>query len=110
MSEAPAVRLTDVTRDFRRPRRSLLRPAPVVHALRGVTLEVPAGERFGIVGESGSGKSTLLRIVAGLDRPTSGRVEIEGATSPVCPNAGWGSCATGCSWCCKTRSARSTRA
>ena len=36
------------------------------------------GERFGIVGESGCGKSTLLRLVAGLDRPTSGRVVVEG--------------------------------
>lgn len=72
------VRLTDVRRDFRRQRTSLFQPAPVVPALRGVSFDVPAGCRFGIVGESGSGKSTLLRIMAGLDRPTSGRVEIEG--------------------------------
>jgi peptide/nickel transport system ATP-binding protein len=56
----------------------LLRAAPVIHALRGVSLEVPAGERFGIVGESGCGKSTLLRIIAALDRPTSGEVVVEG--------------------------------
>jgi peptide/nickel transport system ATP-binding protein len=49
-----------------------------VQALRGVSLEVEPGERFGIVGESGCGKSTLLRIIAGLDRPTSGRVVVEG--------------------------------
>ena len=74
----PMIRVTDVRRDFRRPRTSLLRPAPVVHALRGVSLDIAAGERFGIVGESGCGKSTLLRIVAGLDRPTSGSVQVEG--------------------------------
>jgi peptide/nickel transport system ATP-binding protein len=50
----------------------------VVHALRGVSLEVKRGERFGIVGESGCGKSTLLRIIAALDQPTSGRVIVEG--------------------------------
>jgi peptide/nickel transport system ATP-binding protein len=46
--------------------------------LRGVSLEVRAGERFGIVGESGCGKSTLLRIIAALDRATSGQVVVEG--------------------------------
>jgi ABC-type glutathione transport system ATPase component len=74
----PVIRVTDVVRDYPRPRTSLLRPAPVVHALRGVSLEVRAGERFGIVGESGCGKSTLLRILAGLDRATSGQVVVEG--------------------------------
>jgi ABC-type glutathione transport system ATPase component len=74
----PVIQVTDVVRDYPRPRTSLLRPAPVVHALRGVSLEVKAGERFGIVGESGCGKSTLLRILAGLDRATSGQVVVEG--------------------------------
>jgi ABC-type glutathione transport system ATPase component len=77
MSEA-VIRVTDLVRDYPRPRTSLLRAAPPVHALRGVSLEVQAGERFGIVGESGCGKSTLLRIIAALDRATSGQVVVEG--------------------------------
>lgn len=77
-TERPAIRLQGVTRGFRRQRTSLLTPAPVVHALRGVTLDISRGERFGIVGESGCGKSTLLRIMAGLDQPTAGVVEVEG--------------------------------
>ncbi|GAA1711368.1 ABC transporter ATP-binding protein [Kribbella yunnanensis] len=73
-----AVQVIDLVRDYPRPRTSLLRPAPVVHALRGVSLEVKQGERFGIVGESGCGKSTLLRLIAALDHPTSGQILVEG--------------------------------
>jgi putative ABC transport system ATP-binding protein len=49
-----------------------------VDALAGVSLEFPGGELTAIVGPSGSGKSTLMHILAGLDRPTSGDVWIEG--------------------------------
>jgi len=73
-----AISVRQVTRDYKRPRTSLLRPGPVVPALRGVSFDVQPGERFGIVGESGCGKSTLLRILAGLDQPTAGEVHIEG--------------------------------
>ena len=74
----PVIVVEDLVRDYQRPRTSLTRPGRVVHALAGVSFEVRAGERFGIVGESGCGKSTLLRLLAGLDRPTSGRVVVEG--------------------------------
>ncbi|ANH37866.1 Oligopeptide transport ATP-binding protein OppF [Nocardioides dokdonensis FR1436] len=77
-STTPALSLRDVTRDYPRPRRSLLHASPPVRALRGVSFDVAPGERFGIVGESGCGKSTLLRILSGLDRPTTGTVSVEG--------------------------------
>ncbi|MEU4364672.1 dipeptide ABC transporter ATP-binding protein [Promicromonospora sp. NPDC023987] len=83
VQEPALIRLEDVTRTY--PRRG-----QTVHALRGVSLEVREGQRFGIVGESGSGKSTLLRIVAGLDRPTSGRVSSAGVDLSAAPRAGSG--------------------
>jgi len=48
-----------------------------VHALRGVDLEIRAGEYISIMGPSGSGKTTLFNMVGGLDKPTGGKVYIE---------------------------------
>lgn len=58
--------------------RSLKLGSHVVHALRGVDLEIFPNEMIGIIGPSGSGKSTLLGIIGGLDSPTEGAIEIDG--------------------------------
>ncbi|BAQ48974.1 ABC transporter ATP-binding protein [Methylobacterium aquaticum] len=57
---------------------SLGRGAARVHILKGISLDVAPGEAVGLVGPSGSGKSTLLMTMAGLERPDSGRVLVEG--------------------------------
>ncbi len=57
---------------------SLGRGAARVHILRDVALTIGKGEAVGVVGPSGSGKSTLLMIMAGLERPDKGEVEIDG--------------------------------
>ena len=62
--------LRAVDKSFAGPRR------PTV--LRNLSLKVARGEFIGIMGESGIGKSTLLNLIAGLDRPDSGTVEVDG--------------------------------
>ncbi|OAR23355.1 ABC transporter [Streptomyces sp. ERV7] len=58
-------------------RRSYGEGAAAVHALRGVSFEVPRGELVALKGRSGSGKTTLLNLVGGLDRPDGGRITVD---------------------------------
>src|SRR5262249_21306844 len=51
----------------------------LVHAVRGVTLDVACGDYVAIVGPSGCGKSTLLNLLGGIDRPSAGTVSIDGS-------------------------------
>src|SRR3954452_10981495 len=69
--EGPVVAATGVTRRYGKGETA-------VDALRGVSLEVAKAKLTAVMGPSGSGKSTLMHILAGLDRPTAGSVEIAG--------------------------------
>lgn len=68
---APAVEVRHVNRTFRGA-------GSTVQAVRDVSIVVPRGEFLAIVGRSGSGKTTLLNVIAGLDKPDSGEVYIDG--------------------------------
>jgi ABC-type polysaccharide/polyol phosphate transport system ATPase subunit len=52
-------------------------------AVRNVSLQIPRGQMLGLIGRNGSGKSTLLKLIAGVYRPTAGRVHVEGSLAPL---------------------------
>ena len=71
MAQKTILQLIGVTRDYHLGK-------SIVHALRGIDLEVELGEILAVMGPSGSGKSTLLHLMGALDTPSSGRVLIGG--------------------------------
>ena len=94
-----AIELTDVSKVYRRfsghqfatlksalLRRSILRdlqPKETFPALTGVSFTVPKGSTYGVIGRNGSGKSTALKLVAGITKPTSGTVKVDGRISAL---------------------------
>ena len=73
-----AIEAEGLTRIFGGGRTLTGRQRPAVHAVQEADLTVEPGETLGIVGESGCGKSTLARMLVGLDRPTAGRLRVDG--------------------------------
>src|SRR5438067_2734889 len=96
---SPAIELSNVTKIYRRYggrhfatlksallQRSILRdlrPNETFNALQQVSFSVPKGSTFGVIGRNGSGKSTALKLVAGITKPTSGRVTVQGRISAL---------------------------
>src|SRR5687768_9405539 len=60
-----------------------LKPDETFQALRGVSFSVTKGCTYGVIGRNGSGKSTLLKCVAGITRPTEGKVDVDGRISAL---------------------------
>ncbi len=67
----PTIRVEGLTKDY-------FIGTNVVHALRGISLDVYPGEFVAVMGASGSGKSTFMNLIGGLDRPTSGTYYLDG--------------------------------
>jgi ABC-type polysaccharide/polyol phosphate transport system ATPase subunit len=62
---------------------SALRPDEIFEALKGVSFDVPAGRSLGLIGRNGSGKSTMLKLIAGIGKPTTGTVDVQGRVSAL---------------------------
>ena len=71
MKKEPLILAQDLHKDY-------ILKGEVVHALRGIDLEVERGEYLSIMGPSGSGKTTLFNLIGGIDRPTKGKIIIDG--------------------------------
>ena len=71
MAATPIVRIRGLVKVYRRG-------AETVRVLDGLSLEIAAGDFVALMGPSGSGKSTLLNLIGGIDRPTSGELEVDG--------------------------------
>ena len=78
--------------------RSLVRdlePEETFSAVKDVSFTLPAGRTLGVIGRNGSGKSTMLKLVAGITKPTSGTVVVQGRISALILLAGRGKALAG---------------
>jgi len=73
MSEAPLVRIRDIHKYYSRGNER-------IDVLKGVSLDIPAGDFLALMGPSGSGKTTLLNMLGGIDSPTQGLIEVAGVS------------------------------
>ena len=73
MSEAPLVRIRDIHKSYSRGTER-------IDVLKGVSLDIPAGDFLALMGPSGSGKTTLLNMLGGIDSPTHGLIEVSGVS------------------------------
>jgi len=71
MSDGPIIRLRGLAKSY-------FREALEIPVLQGIDLDIPAGGYYALMGPSGSGKTTLLNLIAGIDRPTGGDLEVCG--------------------------------
>ncbi|WP_374198153.1 ABC transporter ATP-binding protein [Microbacterium sp. MEC084] len=78
MVTQPVIRARGLSRRYTLPRETLFSARRENVALAPTDLDVARGSSLGVIGESGSGKSTLIRLLLGLDRPTTGTVEVDG--------------------------------
>jgi putative ABC transport system ATP-binding protein len=78
----PVIRIRGLSKSYQRGEQFI----PV---LEGVDLDVNEAEFIALMGPSGSGKSTLLNLIAGIDQPTGGTIEIGGVDIASCARANW---------------------
>ncbi len=87
MEKNDAIILKNVTKNFKLEKpfwsKSTLEQYTNLVALENVSLSIKKGEMLGVIGLNGSGKTTLLRIIAGIYRPTSGSIKVQGKIAPV---------------------------
>ncbi|KKR83709.1 MAG: ABC transporter related protein [Candidatus Daviesbacteria bacterium GW2011_GWA1_41_61] len=93
MSNNSAIKFNNVSKKFRKGQKLFLKEALVdlfrpkgkgdFWALKDVSFQINKGESVGIIGTNGSGKSTILKLIAGVLKPTQGKITVEGRISPL---------------------------